>query len=321
VTQPTARVRMPSVASVEDVAALEGRICQPEDWDLLLGAGSPPTRVYAAGGQLVAVYLPAVLAGTGPFVGAYGALHELRKRTSDNRGNYAITAKKDWQGEGRAWDGKRYRNVNPDGTLSRSTRAATVASSIVGYFGRDGRFKYCRETAYTAQDPAGWKTIVPLCSAVHGLMRQHVKRRCLAQERFVGKIPSAYTIADTPFTTLTVNNSVSAGYHFDAGDYRPGFGAMTYYRRGEYTGGELCFPRHRFAIDAQEGDVIFFDPHEMHGMPPMEGVGPKMSPAEGGWERISVVLYARANMSKCLPLKQELARARRRAEELAERPL
>jgi hypothetical protein len=315
------RIRMPSVATPEAVASLEGTVCQKEDWDLLLGKGSAPTRVYSADGKLVAVYLPKALAGDDSFSGAYEALHEVRKRTSDNRGTYAVTAKSDWEGETRAWDGKRYRNINPDGTLSRSTRAATVSSAIVGYFGRDGRFKYCRETAFTAQDRVRWDTLVPLCERVHSLMRKHVRRRCLAQEQFVGKIPSAYTIAGTPFTTLTVNNSVSAGYHFDAGDYRPGFGAMTYYRRGEYTGGELCFPRHRFAIDAQDGDVIFFDPHEMHGMPLMEGVGPKMLPEQGGWERISVVFYARENMKKCLPPKQELERARKRAEELAARPI
>ena len=314
------------MATAEQANQLQGGTSCPGDWDLLLGRGSEPARIYSAEGGLVAVYLPKSLSGSDAFVGAYDSLHEIRKRKSDNRASYAVTekgeARLDPPGrQKRVWEGNRFRRVRPDGTLSRKTNAPNVSSAVIGYFGRDGRYRYCRQTAYTAQDTAGWASIIPLCSEVHTMMRKHVRRRCLKQELFTSKVPGAYTIADTPFTTVTVNNSVSAGYHYDAGDYRPGFGAMAYSRRGEYTGGELCFPRHRFAIDAQDGDVILFDPHELHGMPPRVGDGPKMLPEDGGWERISVVFYARANMSKCLPPRQEMARARKRAEELAERPL
>jgi hypothetical protein len=56
---------------------------------------------------------------------------------------------------------------------------------------------------------------------------------------------------------------------------------------------------------------VFFDPHETHGnLPYYDQMGPQAEPENGGWERISIVMYFRERMLECLPPAQELERAK-----------
>lgn len=314
-------VRLGRIGDLDAVNALAAEQATPEDWDMLLSPESGPVRVYGADGSLVVVYLPGALIGDPAWEQAYPVLHALRL-ISDNRPQYGkgnADIRERGQQKVTTRGGLRYAEVKRDGTLSRQLRGTEVRSGIIGYYGRTGRHPYCRETAFTKNSPLEWAKLLPLCASIHSLMAQHVRSRCLAQQAFVSGIPDAYRIASTPWTTMTVNNSVAAGYHRDAGDLKEGFGVLAWARRGRYRGGELCFPRHRIAVDAHEGDVCFFDPHLMHGMAPMVGIGPMHKPEIGGWERLSLVLYARKNMAACLEPEAELARANRRAEELATR--
>jgi hypothetical protein len=79
--------------------------------------------------------------------------------------------------------------------------------------------------------------------------------------------------------------------HTDKGDDEEGFGNLVVLERGEYTGGETCFPQYGLGVDVREGDVLFMDVHEVHGNLPMKSV----KPAEGEKEaiRLSVVCYLR----------------------------
>ena len=91
----------------------------------------------------------------------------------------------------------------------------------------------------------------------------------------------------------------------------PGFGCILVLRRGSYAGGELVLPAYRVGADLQDRDLLLFDVHELHGNLPLVGEGPPMLPEQGGYERISVVFYFRANMVECLPPELELERAKR----------
>ena len=308
------------IGSREAARRLIAEQATPEDWDVLLGPAGGQKRVYGADGSLVCVYLPGALLGDPAFDRAYPVLHGL-KLVSDNRPQYGKGNENERDRGQQMWatGTLRYRETKLDGTVSRQNRGTEVRSGIIGYYGRSGRHPYCRETAFTARQTEQWADVVPLCRALGGLMRDNVRKRAKVQAEFVRAIPQAYRIADSPFTTMTVNNSVAAGYHPDAGDLKAGFGVMCYARRGSYQGGVLCFPRHRVAVDAHDGDVLLFNPHLVHGMSPLHGVGPKHRPEEGGWERLSLVLYARENMAECLEPEAERARANRRAEELANR--
>lgn len=134
-----------------------------------------------------------------------------------------------------------------------------------------------------------------------------VPDRFAAQMEAANKTPEEYVIGGTPFTTLTVNRNIAGRIHKDKGDYAPGFGAMCCLRAGTYGGGWLVFPEYRVAADLGDGDLVMFDPHSFHAVTDFE------NPSDD-YERITVVHYFREKMVDCLPLKEELERARARGE-------
>lgn len=225
---------------------------------------------------------------------AYPALHELRKRTTDNRGAYAGATRM-----AAAFD---------DGSKSKNTRTRdangkrfVVASATIGYFDRQGgRFPFCRETAFTGQEPEQWATIVPMIETVANLFKAVAPARYQRQLDEVRKCPREFVIGQTPFTTLTVNNNVApSACHTDKGDFKSGLGAITCVRRGSYTGGLLIFPEYQVGADLGDGDTVFFNSHEWHGVTEM------VKETEDA-ERITVVYYMREKMRDCLPPKEQL---------------
>lgn len=241
---------------------------------------------------------------------AYPALHELRKQKTSNRGNYS--------------GARRVYGVNADGTRNDNsyTRDAEgkrfmVASAIVGYFDKQGgRFPFCRETAFTGKEPEAWATILPMIQAGARLFKDVAPTRYGKQMAACAKCPPEFVIGHTPFTTLTVNNNVApSATHKDAGDYKDGLGLISVVRRGDYSGAWLVFPEYRVAVDLADGDALFFNSHEWHGVTPMV----KLSEDA---ERISIVYYMREKMRQCLPAAQQLEALRAgQLVETAEEPL
>jgi hypothetical protein len=66
---------------------------------------------------------------------------------------------------------------------------------------------------------------------------------------------------------------------------------MVVLERGDWSGGELVFPRFRMGADVRVGDLIVSDMHELHGNLPLV-LGPDAL-------RLSFVGYARAAMCGC----------------------
>jgi len=233
---------------------------------------------------------------------AYPTLQLARKHDSDNRAAYAGLPQ--------------LQRVKVDGTLSRQRytvgedgRNIRLPTAVAGYFDRQGgRFRYCRTTAFTADNVAAWNDLLPMVRHVAGLMRRDMPAPAARQQAYVDGCSQDYVIQGTPFTTLTININVLGTIHKDAGDYRHGIGVISVVRRGTYQGGLLCFPGFKVGADLHNGDVIFFDPHEWHAVTAFEG---ESSPDA---ERISVVYYARERMHQCGSHEQELERARALAE-------
>ncbi len=232
-------------------------------------------------------------------VGSYPFLHGLRGYRTMNRGDFSAQP--------------RFKKLKEDGTVSNTNHAAPVRSAVAGYFDRYPRIPYCRETAFSMERPEEWRSCFPMVQEVARLFETNVPERYAAQLAAAKKTHPAYVIPKTPFTTLTINNCVAGGYHTDAGDYEPGFGAMVVLRRGVYRGCDLVFPKYGVSVDMQDRDLILFDPHEVHGnVPYHDTVG-----EEGeDWERISVVLYFREKMLGCQSPAEELARAKQLRGEL-----
>ena len=128
---------------------------------------------------------------------------------------------------------------------------------------------------------------------------------------YIRKTNPAWVIPDTPFTTVTINNSVAAAYHQDAGDLKDGMGMMAVLSKGEYKGFELVIPEYNFAVNVEHGDVLIFDPTIWHGnIPPYDTVGERNK----DWQRISIVMYYREGILGCKSPEEELARLKKKGE-------
>lgn len=186
------------------------------------------------------------------------------------------------------------------GSYSGKGKGHAVSSSIIGYWDRFYQNPFCRQTAFTAKDTEGWRDVLPYIRDVdkrYSLTAPFVHSRQLG---FVSDIHEDFRIEDTGFTTVTVNNTVRAACHYDKGDYKGGMGVLTALRNGDWHGSELIFPRYRVAFSVDEGDLLLFNPHEMHGNGPMIGEG----------SRTSCIFYARTKMTECGSAQEELARAK-----------
>ena len=283
------RARLPD----KFMSGLAGKPCKASDATLFLNGDA---NVYRPDGEPLVMLRRGVL--TAENTTAYEALRRLRAYVTDNRGVYTgIRRAKLELGDGSA--SKNTRTRDEDGKIHRT------ASAIIGYFDRQGgRHPHCRTTRFTANEVEHWNTVLPLIRRVDRLFKANLPERHAVQRKACEATHPAWVIEDTAFSTLTVNNNVVAGMHQDKGDYKDGFGVITCLRRGAYTGAWLCFPQYRVGVDLQDGDLLFFNPHEWHGMTPMETLSEDA-------ERITNVYYFREKMVDCGTPEQELENAKK----------
>jgi hypothetical protein len=206
-------------------------------------------------------------------------------------------------GDGAEVRGVRYNPRKLDGTLSATSRSASVPTAIVGFYGRYPRIPYCRQTAFTMNNPELWQRCLPYVAKVSDLFRQYAPRHFAAQKAFTDACHPDFIIPDTVYSTITLNRNWRTAVHTDKGDYRSGLGCMSVLEGGHYDGGELVFPRFNTAVDMRTGGVCFADVHELHGNVDIRG-------AAGMHLRISAVFYCRENVAECGSMEYELERAR-----------
>jgi hypothetical protein len=199
----------------------------------------------------------------------------------------------------------RFREVKKDGTVSNTNRAIEVSSGVVGYFDRNARFPYCRQTSYMVSEAASWKLFLPFIKRADEGFREFMPERWAAQRDYVLRTAPDYVIPESTFTTVSVNRNFRTAVHKDAGDLDAGFGVMACIRNELFDGSFLCFPEYRVALRQTHGALTLADVHQWHGNTPFK----KM---RAGYERLCFVFYYRQNMVHCLPMEQELERVKRR---------
>lgn len=215
---------------------------------------------------------------------------------SDNRGAYAGLATKQIKTATGRYQTR---------TVDETGKSISVHSAIAGYFEpQGGRFQFCRMTAFVANEVEKWKEVLPLVHQVSDLYRANMASRFKVQLKYAEECSPDFRITGTPFSTITVNRNVAGSVHQDAGDLKEGFGVITCLRRGEYTGGLLCFPQYKVAADLEDRDMILFDPHEWHGVTDLVHTGEEEA------ERITVVYYFRRGLSKCGSAEDELEKVK-----------
>jgi hypothetical protein len=229
------------------------------------------TKVIAPNGRVIAVFLPGVLLPE-----LYGLAYELLKRADDRVDNRATAV----------GTLSLPKSVNLDGTLSRrsgvNARVMDVIEArqgVLGYLGRP-----CRMTPLTIKHPEMLDGNRRLVQIVDELYKEHLPTFYAKQWAAVERIPH-WRLWHTAFTTVYVAKNFRTAYHYDTGNMRGVMSALM--PMGKFTGGELVLPRWRIAIAFKPGDLLLFDPQQLHGNLPFKG------------ERLSAIFYCARRIADC----------------------
>jgi hypothetical protein len=173
---------------------------------------------------------------------------------------------------------------------------------IMGFLDASRGERYARATAFTRDFPHEWARLQPFLCALDAAYRMALPRQYALQLAFAKVIRPEWIIPGTVFSTVTVNALHRFPAHRDRGNLAHGMTAMTVWRQGAFSGGELIFPEWRRAVDMDCGDLLLFDGHALHGNAPFVGAGRH--------DRLSILAYLRAGLLKAGTLEQELNRAK-----------
>lgn len=175
-----------------------------------------------------------------------------------------------------------------NGKVSKMRVNNNVFSSVLGYFEQTPFMGLpCRLTSYTQKYFEEYKAGIPYIQAIDALFKKLVPDRYTPQYKQAHSKPQ-FQIADTAFSSVTMNRNFRTGLHMDDGDLRSGFGNLSVIERGKYEGGYTLFPRYKIGFDLRTGDFLAMDVHEYHCNTPIVGDG-----------RLSVVCYLRKKMIHC----------------------
>ena len=197
--------------------------------------------------------------------------------------------------------------VRKDGVLSNTNHANNVNSGIIGYFDRNARFPYCRQTAYNMKQFKKFKQAYPIIKFVDSAYSELMPEQYKLQREVADKTSKDFVIKDTAFTTVTVNKNWQTAVHTDKGDFEKGFGNLVVLRQGRYSGGYFVVPKWGVAFDVQNCDLLLVDVHQWHGNTPINKIDDNAT-------RVSLVMYYRKNMIHCGSIEEEQATAKHRQE-------
>ena len=229
-----------------------------------------------------------------------------------------------------------------DGKPSKMRVNNVVASGVIGNYEKTPFLgQPCRMTGYTRRGLKQYLHGIPFLEAIDREFKALVPDAHKKQLAAVSKKPM-YQIADTAFSTLTVNMNFRTALHKDAGDFQEGFGNLTVIEWGKYHGGETLFPRVGVGCNLRTGDFVAMDVHEWHTNAPIKETAEdaafnkslpdiRTRDASTGvvgsqelYQRISFVCYFREKLGECkesdtrdyykkidFDLRGEIAKARR----------
>jgi hypothetical protein len=197
------------------------------------------------------------------------------------------------------------KRLKQDGSISNTNHGGKVNSGIIGYFDRNVRFPYCRQTAFNKNEFDKFKKAYGIIKFVDNKYKELMPKHYKFQRDEADKTSQDFVIKDTSFTTVTVNKNWQTAVHKDKGDYKKGFGNLVVLREGRFEGGYFVLPKWAVAFDMQNCDLLLVDVHQWHGNTPIKKVDDKAT-------RLSLVMYYRKKMIHCgtAPEEQEFAKKR-----------
>ena len=197
--------------------------------------------------------------------------------------------------------------LKKDGTQSNTNIAGQVNSGIIGYFDRNARFPYCRQTAFNEKQFSKFKQAYPIIKLVDTKYSELMPENYALQRAIADDTSKDFVIPNTAFTTVTVNKNWQTAVHTDKGDFEKGFGNLVVLRKGRYTGGYFVVPKWGVAFDLQNCDLLLVDVHQWHGNTPIHKI-------DEDAKRVSLVMYYRKNMIACGTAEEEMQIVKNRKE-------
>jgi hypothetical protein len=204
-----------------------------------------------------------------------------------------------------------------DGKVSKMRVNNNVMSSVLGFFEKTPFMGLpCRLTSYTQRFFKQYKHGIPFIEAIDDKFKKLVPDAHAEQHAAASRKPM-YRIANTAFSSVTLNRNFRTALHMDDGDFRQGFGNLSVIERGEYSGGNTLFPQYGIGINVRTGDFLAMDVHQWHcntelyetaeqakynkGLPDIYKDNPTIGTmgSNKGYTRISFVCYLREKLRNC----------------------
>jgi len=171
----------------------------------------------------------------------------------------------------------------------RFERSNPVNSSILGYFDSANGKRPCRLTKMSKDYFESYQNTLPFIQKMDTCFQTLYPEA--HQKQYLSASNSGYSIAQTAFSTITVNYNFQTALHVDKGDFKDGFGNLVVLSK-DMEGGHLLFPKYELAISLKNGDFLAMDVHQYHCNSPMTFKSPD------GY-RLSFVGYFRSSLNKC----------------------
>jgi len=213
--------------------------------------------VYTEDGKLLLRFRKKAISNDDHITAFYDNIIKFAKQVTSNRGNAS---------------GSKTNNI---GTNPK------IMTNIFGFFDRWGPSQKVifrkhnktpkvsvRECRFNMEYPEEYKKTLPMIKDIDDLYAKLIPEKYKLQKKKANQTP--FKIANTSFTTVTTNVNYQTTIHTDKGDDVEGFGNLAVIERGNYKGGETCFPQYGVGVDVRMGDVLFMDVHQPHANLPIK---------------------------------------------------
>jgi hypothetical protein len=157
-------------------------------------------------------------------------------------------------------------HVTPDRVMKILDRVGAREGLLGAMAGRAGRPP--RNSKLTDKRPELLDQLRALRRRVDHLHAKYLPTPYAFQRAVVKEAPE-FRLGHSAYSSVYIVKHLRSGYHRDRQNLHGALSALL--PVGNFTGGELVLPRWRIAFAFKPGDVLFFDPQELHGNLPVVG--------------------------------------------------
>jgi len=155
-----------------------------------------------------------------------------------------------------------YKDEN--GNVVNRGQSNQVRSGCAGYFDARGNLP-CRKVSWSKNNVDKHNALIPLCKKIAETHKEvdelsYIKQKDRAEQS------QSYIFKDSIYSTLTLNYDFRTAAHRDKGDFKAGLSTLIILEDipNNYSGFYLGLPEYKIAFDVRDGDILFFDTHEIH---------------------------------------------------------